>query len=112
MRRRYYDGMSDPAPNRPGSSMNEFYVTFDWNGLHYIGFVSATRRPECSQFANYEELHATMESLGHEWAMTCEMPHPLHFAIEETTVWAKQLALAIESIPVDPILGRRRGILE
>ena len=56
--------------------MAEFNIAFDWNGLHYIAFVASRQQPASSQFSNYEELHATMDALGHEWVMTYEMPDP------------------------------------
>ena len=92
--------------------MAEFYVTYDWNGLHYIAIVAAPQQPPFSQFSNYEELHTTMDALGHEWMMTYEMPDPSQFAFEQLAVWEKQLAQTIELISVSPIPTRWRGLLE
>ncbi|MGD9723911.1 MAG: hypothetical protein AB7O59_20615 [Pirellulales bacterium] len=92
--------------------MAEFYVSFEWNEIRFIGFVVAPDRPTQLDFANYEELRGAMEALGNLWEMTFEMPHPDELACRGLEVWQKQLARAIEQIPVDPIPGRRRGLLE
>ncbi len=91
--------------------MAEFYVSFEWNELRFIGFVVAAERPAKLDFANYEELHDAMEALGNLWEMTFEMPHPSELAVNEIEVWEQQLARAIERIPIDPIPSRRRGPL-
>jgi hypothetical protein len=44
--------------------------------------------------------------------MTYEMPHPNQFAFEESMVWEKQIALAMELIPLPPTKSRAKGILE
>jgi hypothetical protein len=92
--------------------MSEFYVQYDWNSLHYIAIVSGAQQPARLQFADYNELHETMDALGDDWVLTYEMPHPREFTVDEFMVWEKQLAQVMEFIPEDPILGRRKGILE
>jgi hypothetical protein len=83
--------------------MAEFYVTFEWNELRYVAVVTAPEVPAKLDFGSYQELREAMEGLGHLWEMTFEMPHPDQFAFEDTEVWEKQLALAIEQIPIEPI---------
>ena len=74
--------------------------------------VTAPEQPACLHFATYEALHATLDALGHEWLMTFEMPEPRQFAHQETAVWEKQLARAIELIPLMPGEERRQRFLE
>ena len=88
--------------------MAEFYVSFEWNELRFIGFVTAPERPAQLHFGSYEELRAAMDLLGHLWEMAFEMPHPGELAFNEIAVWEKQLARAIDQIPIDPIHSHRR----
>jgi hypothetical protein len=92
--------------------MAEFYVSFEWNELRFIALVTAPERPAKLDFGSYEELRNAMESLGHLWEMAFEMPHPDELRSRDTEVWEKQIARAIEQIPIDPVPGRRRGLLD
>src|SRR5262245_1541469 len=97
-------GRSRACSPRPRSTrprpMAKFNVSFEWDTIKFIGVVSAPKLPAKVDFASYEELRDAMDALGHLWEMTFEMPHPDELATKETAVWQRQVARAVEQIPI------------
>jgi hypothetical protein len=74
--------------------MREFYVTYDRGGVKQIGVVVAPLAPANLQFADYEELQATMDALGNAWELRIELEDPFDFAREGTAEWLQRMAAA------------------
>jgi hypothetical protein len=90
--------------------MREFYVTYDRGEVKHIGVVLAPVAPVKLQFADYEELQATMDALGNAWELRIELEDPFGFAFEATAEWLERMAAAKavnpEPKPIESIFAR------